>query len=270
MKTYSELLDMQVRGEDITPNPNNHVTRKRKALTNYIAKESDGKKDKAYEISMNMLGENVTRLQEFVLSHSEEPAPGLADLAKQVYQLRQNDINEAADILDMGGEEAEVFSEQQEAQFEGDFGYVRDDFLGHLGAPLSIVVNHGDVNSIDPNAIGTVVAAVGQKLSSVELVRAAQGKSTNFITGLSPGGKAHYNALLAYFKANPGARQQVLSGQIRDESMLPGWYGVATQPGVDNPLFTPSTSQATKGIIIAVVFILLIGLIVFLASRSKK
>lgn len=278
MKSYSELLDMQTRGEDVTPNPNNKVTRKRQAAANYIAKESNGNGEDAYNISMDMLGDNVTRLQEFVLSHSEEPAPDLRDLAKQVYQLRMTDVSEAGEILDLDTEESKTFLEEQEASFEGDFGYVADDFLGHLGAPLEIAVGYMQGKKegfVDPGLITGIINTVGSKLNHGELVRAAQGKSANFITGLSTGGKAHYNSLVAYFKAHPDTAKQVTSGQITDESQLPGWTAPATTaPLYNNPLNNIATdtvnSQFKRAIPYIILFLVLIGVIVYVAARHKK
>lgn len=279
MKTYSELLDMQTRGESVLPNPHNKVTKKRKALGNGIMNEANGNSATAFAISMNTLENHIPRLQEFVLSHGEEPAADLNDLVKQVYQLRMTDVSEAGEVLDFDTEQGITHMEQQENDFEGDFGYVRDEFLGELFAPIEIAYTHLKNNKpdgfVDPAMISGIVNTVGGKLNSAEFMRAAQGKPANFITGLSTGGKRHYQGLLDYFKKNPDVAKQVMNGQITDEASLPNWtVATSTGNGSKNPIKAITDNvvndQFKRAIPYIIGFLLLIGVIVYLASRHKK
>lgn len=269
---------MQTRNESITPNPNNSVTKKRKKLGSSIMKEAEGNSSAAYSLSIRTLENYIPRLQEFVLSHSEEPAQDVNDLIKQVYQLRMNDVTDASDILDFDTEEGKTHLEQQENDFETDYGYVRDEFLGELFAPIEIAYNHlnkqahSDEGFLGANIAGTAIPIIGEKVNKATLIRAAQGKPSGIVGFLSTGGKKHYELLVAYFKKYPDYAKQVLTGQISDESQLPNWY--VTKPTSKNPLI-PITDdlvrdQFKKAIPYIIGLLLLIGIIVYFAARSKK
>lgn len=278
MLQLSELLDMQSRGESIEPNPNNKVTRRRKGAAEHIAASSDNDPGSMYNQSMEMLGENINRLQEYVLSRSEEPAPELPDLVNQVVELRKSDIGEIMEVLDFSPDQALVHLEEQEDRFEKDYGYVRDEFLGHLQAPLMIAYNYqkkgNSYDTIDPALLSGVFNTVGVKLSSAELRRAAQDKPAGVVGTLAPGGKKHYDALRAYFKAeaNKKVREAVLAGQISDESQLPGWgANVDTGGGKGKGPLDPLVDQQMKRAIPYIIgFVVIIGLVVYFASRSRK
>jgi len=283
MKTYSELLDLQARGKSLRLNHGNKVTVKRKNLGRKIIREANGQPQHAYNISMGILGDNVNRLQEYVISHSEEPAPQLPNLVKQVMFLRKKEAGEAQEILDFDGEESRIFLEQQEADFMDENGYAMDNFLGDLGAPLDIAYSAIEGgNNADSFAatglIGGLVNMVGTKLNDAELKRAAQGKSANFLTGISTGGKAHYNALVAYFKAHPDIKQKVLSGEITQEDALPGW--TAPNSGNYDPVgrdavrqfASPYVDDQVKRYMPLIIggAILLIIIVIVIVSRHKK
>lgn len=280
MKTFSEILDLQTRGEAKPPNVNNSITKKRKAMKKWIDAEAGGNKSIAYSIAMQSLEDNITRLQEYTLSKGEEPAPEFPDLVRQVYQLWQMDIAEAGDVLDYDNEQAAIFLEDQEDGFEKDNGYVRDEFLGHLGAPLEIAYtymkNDGGQSFSGAEILGAVAGAIGTKVNKQELIRAAQGKPAGVIGTLATGGVAHYNALRNYFRANPDVAKQVIDGRITDESQLPNWAVVSNtgnssgSTGINKIIDPVIQDQFKKAIPYIIGFLLIIGVIVYFASRSKK
>lgn len=280
MTTYSELLQEQSRGKNIKPKHNNRVTSKRKNLGRKIIQRANGDPQAEYNDSMSILGDNVNRLQEYIIQHSEEPAPDLNDMVKQVMYLRRTEAKEASEVLDFNGEDAKVFLEQQESEFYDDNGYEMDGFLGDLGAPLEIANAHIESGAAADGfaatgIIGSIVGIVGTKLNSSELKRAAQGKGANFLTGLSTGGKAHFNSLVAYFRAHPDIKAKVLNGEITDEGQLPGWT-VPTQSDAGvrqgvNDLARPYVDDQVKRYIPMIIIgvVLLIIIVIFIARRKK-
>jgi len=274
MRSYSELLDMQSRGEDISPDPDNKLTQRRKAWKGAIIEQAGNDGETAYDMSLDILGNYVNRLQQFVLEHSEEPAPQLPDLARQVYQLRMQDVAEASKILDYDNEQGIVHLEDNENLFEEENGYRMDGFLGELFAPVEIVYSHQNKTDsfIASGLANALIPAIGAKVNKSTLIRAAQGKSANIFTGLSTGGKKHYEALVAYFRANPETAKKVLSGQITDESQLPNWT-VPAQGGA-NPIIPLADDlrkdQLKKMLPYIIGFLVILGLIVYFAARSKK
>lgn len=277
MRALSELLDQQTRGESIAPNPNNKVTKNRKGLYNQIMSKANNDSNAAYAIAMSTLEDYIPRLQEFVIEHSEEPAYNLPDLVQQVYQLRMKDVYDAQEILDYNTDEAITHLDQQEADFEKENGYQMDSFLGELFAPIEIVYSHIKGKQVDnfgaEQLASAIIPAIGQKVNSATLIRAAQGKKPGILGTLSTGGKRHYEGLLQYFKNNPEAAQKVLSGEYTDESQLPGWR-VITPKDTSSPLNKIADdvvgNQFKKAIPYIIGFVLLIGIIVYFASRSKK
>lgn len=287
MKTLSEMLDQQTRGESIAPNPGNRVTKKRKHVRKSILEKAGGNNEAAYKMAMGVIEDYLPRLQEFVLEHGEEPAPEINDLVKQVYEIRMHDVNDATEVLDYDNEEALTWLDQQEDQFENDFGYKQDSFLGELFAPIEIAYtylkNHrGNPDGLD---LGGVLGGVGNmitgKLNKSELIRAAQGKPAGVVGTLATGGVSHYNALRAYFRAHPDVAKNVLNGSLTDESQLPGWQ--ITQPtnaggGFGDPIRNAANdlagdvigTQFKKALPYIIGFVVLMAVIVYFAARSKK
>jgi len=267
---------MQSRGEDIAPDANNKLTTRRKAWKNAILETAQQDGENAYNIAIEILGQHVNRLQQFVLQHGEEPAPKLPDLVKQVYQLRMQDVKEASEILDYDNEQGIVHLEEQENLFEDENGYRMDGFLGELFAPIEVVYTQEQKQSGDSflasDLANALIPAVGSKLNRTQLIRAAQGKSANIFTGLSTGGKRHYEALVAYFRANPETAKKVINGQIIDESQLPGWTMSPMQ--LNNPLVPLADDlrkdQLKKMIPYIIGFFVVLGLVIYFAARSKK
>lgn len=278
MKTYSEMLDQQQQGESIKPNPNNKITKKRLALGRSIMSIANGKSESAYNAAMDLLGNHIERLQEFVLSHSEEPAPELNKLVVQCYQLRQTDINDASDVLSFDNKEAKIFLDQQESDFYDEMGYVRDEFLGELVAAIDIAYAHIKSNPdgfIDAGLLQGVINTIGTKVNASTLKRAAQGKKPGILGLLSTGGKKHYAALVAYFNdpKNKDTRAKVVSGQIIDESELPNWNAPPVT-STTNPINQIGNDiahdQIKKYLPYIIGGILLIVVIVYFAARRKK
>lgn len=272
MRSYSELLDIQSRGEDINPDADNKLTQRRKAWKAAILEQS-GDSQTAYDTSLDILGQYVNRLQQFVLEHSEEPAPLLPDLAKQVYQLRMQDVAEASNILDYDNEQATVFLEDQENLFEEENGYRMDGFLGELFAPVEIVYSHENKSDsfLAADLANSLIPAIGNKVNKATLIRAAQGKPSGVLGFLSTGGKKHYEALVAYFRANPETAKKVLAGQITDESMLPNWTVPAQQGNpLNNAVDDLRKDQMKKMLPYIIGFFIILGVIVYFAARSKK
>lgn len=280
MKSFSELLDMQTRGEFKGPDANNAVTQKRRKLGASIIGKANGKKEVAYNLAMQALENYTPRLQEFVLSHGEEPAPNLNDLVQQVYELRMKEAAESADILSINPAQGMLFLEQQESDFYDDSGYIGDDFLGEMWAPIEIAYGHIAKGAYDPDGfvdpalVSGIINTVGTKVNAATLKRAAQGKKPGILGFLSTGGKAHYNGLIAYFTANPKVALQVINGEITDESMLPGWKVAPVQPP-SNPLVDAGNKiagdkikQALPYLIIG--FVIILAVIYFTARASKK
>lgn len=279
MKAYSELLDMQTRGENVSPNPANDVTIGRKAKGQRIMKKSEGNDSAAFQIAMNDISDNVPRLQEFILQHSEEPSPNLGDMVKQVYELRQRDAAEANDVLGFQGKEEPIlFLEQQEADFINENGYPLESFLGDLYAPIDIAYSYMMKNSkpdnfVDPALLTGIINTVGSKVGSADLKRAAQDKPAGILGFLGAGGTAHYNSLRSYFKdpKNAATRQAVINGQITSEAQLPGWTSpITNMSGSFQPVVNNLAGSAFKSFLpYIILFLVLIGIIVFIASRHK-
>lgn len=275
MRSYSELLDLQSRGEDISPDANNKLTQRRKAWHAAIIEQAGNDGQTAYDMSIDILGNYVNRLQQFVLEHSEEPAPLLPDLAKQVYQLRMQDVAEASNILDYDNEQAKVYLEDQENLFEDENGYRMDGFLGELLAPVEIVYTYEQKQAPDGFIAGDIanalIPAVGQKVNKATLIRAAQGKNSGILGFLSTGGKRHYEALVAYFRANPDTAKKVLDGQITDESQLPGWTVPSQSANPLTPLADDLRKDQMKKMIPWIIgFFIILGVVVYLAARKKS
>lgn len=272
MRSYSELLDMQSRGEDISPDANNKLTQRRKAWKAAIIEQSGNDGQTAYDMSLDILGNYVNRLQQFVLEHSEEPAPNLPDLAKQVYQLRMQDVAEASNVLDYDTEGATVHLEEQEDLFEAENGYRMDGFLGELFAPVEIVYTQGKPEGfIAADLANALIPAIGQKVNKATLVRAAQGKPSGVLGFLSTGGKKHYEALVAYFRANPETAKKVTDGLITDEAQLPGWTVPAQGRNPLTPLADDLRKDQLKKMIPYIIgFFIVLGLVIYFASRNRK
>jgi hypothetical protein len=273
MRSFSELLDMQSRGEDISPDANNKLTQRRKAWKAAIIEQAGNDGQTAYDMSLDILGNYVTRLQQFVLEHSEEPAPRLPDLAKQVYQLRMQDVKEVSEVLDYDNEQGVVHLEDQENLFEDENGYRMDGFLGELFAPIEIVYtqeNKGE-SFIASDIANTLIPAIGNKVNKATLIRAAQGKPSGVLGFLSTGGKKHYEALVSYFRANPETAKKVLAGQITDESQLPNWTVPAQQGNPLTPLADDLRKDQLKKMLPYIIgFLVILGLIVYFAARNRK
>lgn len=268
---------MQTRGEDITPNPRNKTTQRRRALKHKILTEANGDEQAAYQMAMSTLENYIPRLQEFVLSHSEEPAPEIPDLISQVFQLRMHDVRDVSDMLDMDTEQSLVHLDQQEDSFERENGYCRDEFLGELFSPIQIAYSymHSQKNSFAAEpVISGAVNLIGQKVNSATLKRAAAGKPAGVLGAVSTGGTSHYDALRNYFRNNPEIAKQVISGQITDESQLPNWRAPINTNTGGNPL-TPLVSDAAGSTVkeylpyIIVGFIVIVA-VVYFAAHSKK
>lgn len=292
MKAVSELLDMQTRGEDITPNPDNKVTKKRKGWKCGIMKDCNDNLQAAYVSSMSILENYMPRLQEFVLTHGEEPAPELPGLVQQVYQLRMQDVRDAVEMLDFDNETGLIHLEDQEALFIKENGYTRDEFLGELFAPIEIAYtyltgekrNSYDPDGYDPDGFlgadlaGGLIPIIGEKVNRATLIRAAQGKNAGILGALSTGGKRHYEALVAYFVKYPDIAKKVITGEISDESQLPNWRysgsgGTDQIPNI--PLLDPLRKQLVgdslkQALPYIIGFLILLGVIVYFAARSKK
>lgn len=278
MRNLSEFLDMQTRGEDISPNPANDVTRTRRQTGANIIAQSGGDPAKAYAISMDILGDYINRLQEFCLVHNEEPAPELRELVNQVYELRMTDAKEVSEALGFDSRASICHIEDNEDLFQKDNGYVGDDMLGALFAPIEIAYNYQRTNPqadgfVDPNIVSSAINAVGTKVNKATLVRAAKGQKPGILGFLSTGGKKHYNALVAYFTANPKVKEDVLSGKITDESELPDWKAPnPTEPRnpIDDTFNDFRNKQLKQALPYIIGFVVIIVIAVYIASRNKK
>lgn len=274
MRSVSELLDQQTRGEDISPNPDNKVTKKRKSWGHGIREAAGNNREAAYTESMGILENNIPRLQEFVLTHGEAPAPELPDLVQQVYQLRMADVKETTSILEFDNETSLVHLEDQENNFIEDNGYKLDSFLGELFAPVDIAYSYLSNQNADSFAaqdiVNGLIPMIGEKFNHATLIRAAQGKDKAGIIGsLSTGGKRHYESLVDYFIKYPDVAKKVLSGEITDEMQLPNWR-TPTQSNLSDIAQPLINNQLKKALPYIIGFLVLIGVIVYVASRSKK
>lgn len=279
MGEYSFFLDKKIRGELKPPNPNNDITVKRKRLGNNIMNEANGNESVQYQLAVDVLNNHKTRLQEFVLSHGEAPAYDLNELIVQTFQLKNKDIAKVSSILGMDNNESLLHIENEEQNFYDDMGYVRDEFLGELLAPVEIAYTHlknaRPDNFLDPSLISAGINMVGTKVNSSTLKRAAQGKPVGLLGKISTGGKAHYAALVAYFRANPDQKQAVLSGRITDESELPGWVinsesSNRSATGLNDIYKQIKRAEIKKYVPYIIAGVLLIVLIVYIAARHKK
>lgn len=279
---------MQTRGEDVTPNPNNGVTAERKRQYDAIMSKAGGNLDVAYAIATDILERNVTRLQEYIISHSEEPAYDLNDMVIQVMQLRSREVQDAVEMFDFDEPTALNFVEQQESDFYADNGYMRDEFLGSLLGALQVAYQYiQSKNGYDGGGIlGAVAGLVGNKVNKATLKRAAQGKKAGILGTISTGGKSHYDALVQYFKSNPDTAKQVIAGTITDESQLPNWlpadtgavpntgFNIAQATGLNKTaeeLSKTATQAAIKKALPYIIgFAVLLIVIVIYASRKNK
>lgn len=280
MKTISELLDKQTRGESIAPNSENKTTKRRLLRGKKIMAEADGNEDAAFAIAVNELSNYIPRLQEFVLSHSEEPAQTIEELIQQVYQLRMQDVADVSEMLDFDNEDAIVHLEEQEDQFCNEHGYAMENFLGELWSPIEIAYNHINkserfAGQIASNVAGTVLPIVGEKVNRQALIRAAQGKPAGVYGTLASGGTANYNALRDYFRKNPQIAQQVIKGAITDEAQLPGWImsdsSIDKSKDVIGKKINEFKKKTFKEILpYIILFLVIIAAIVFFATRAAK
>lgn len=219
-------------------NPANRITNKRRKLFEHIKERAGGNPESELLYSMQMIKKNRPKIDAYILSRNETPLDSAEDAALQAYQLRCNEIEEAASILGVSEGEAGIFIEDDEAETAAANNYEGESSLGELFAPIGIAAKHlanpDADNFLDAGLVTGIANTIGEKIDIGALKRAAQNKPSGIIGFLS-GGNKEYDAVRAYLQRpeNIAEKNAVIAGTITSASQLKGFGGLpANSTGV--------------------------------------
>lgn len=223
------VADSYRKGSKVSVDHSNPVTHRRRKLYQTIKERTGGDPSRELEYSLSIIAKERPKLEAYVLSKNEVPMDNLEDLVMQVYQLRSNEIDDAANTLDLDDAEAGIFLESDEAETELANNPEAENFVGELFAPVGIAAKHlSEPDSLDPNIITGITSAIGSKFNKAALKRAAQNKPAG-VAGVLTSGKKSYEILRKYLQEpdNKDEKDLVLKGVITDVTQLRG-YGAGS------------------------------------------
>jgi hypothetical protein len=269
-------------------NINNKFTRRRMKLYENIKENTGENPDSELDYSRQIINENVPKVQRYIMSQNEQPSANLDDMIKQAYHLRCNQISAISSSLDIPDKDAQILIEEDENDANEIEANGKDEFLAELFAPIGIAATRLQMkqkrdsaeadNFVSPDLISGLIGTVGTKIGAADLKRAAANKPAGVLGFLGAGGTAHYDSLRAYFQKNPTIAQEVLSGQITDESQLPNWSN--TMPTGANILNSNAITQSIadyqkkqalhKALPFIIGGVLVLVIVIILIARKRK
>jgi hypothetical protein len=246
MSISEHIANSYASGKKPKVNINNKFTRKRMKLYENIKENTGENPDSELDFSRQIIGENLPKVQRYIMSQNETPSDNLDNLIKQAYSLRCNQINAISSSLDISDRDAQILIEEDEHEANEIEANGKDEFLAELFAPIGIAATRlqmkhkkdqaeaenldGEADNLSGdlgNILGGVLGIAGTKISAGDFKRAAQNKPAGVLGALGAGGTSHYNALRSWFSQYPKIAALVVSGQIPDEASL--YYYVQQQ-----------------------------------------
>lgn len=212
-------------------NPANKITNRRRKLFEHIKERTAGNADTELQYSMEFIKKNRPKIDAYIMSRNEVPLDSNEDVALQAYQLRCNEIEEAASILGVSEGEAGIFIEDDEAETAEANNYEGESSLGELFAPIGIAAKHLSTPSadsfLDAGLVTGIANTIGEKIDVGALKRAAQNKPAG-IVGFLSGGSKEYDAIRAYLQRpeNIAEKNAVIAGTITSAMQLKGFGGL--------------------------------------------
>lgn len=228
-----KIADSYRKNTPAKANPANPVTSRRRKLYQVIKERTGGDPSAELEYSLRIIKQERPKIESYVISKNEVPLENLEDLIMQAYQLRCNEIDSTAKILNVSDAEAGLFLEDDEAESEIANNPEAENFIGEFFAPIGLAAKHLTTHdSLDGSLIEGVTNTIGNMIDKGALKRAAQNKKAGIIGGIS-GGKKEYELLRTYLQnpANSDEKNLVLNGTITDTTQLRGYGGAAGTVG---------------------------------------
>ena len=217
-----EVLEKKYKGEEVKPNYNNPLTKKRSKLSNAVANDED-----SFSKCLAIVKKNKSRISKYVSAKGESPSNNPEELAVQAADLRYRDIMKVAETLEVPFNEAQIFIEDNESGYSTTNSSEADYFITDIAPAIFDVaetVKGSSDQFISPELVSGVLNTAGTKINASSLVRAAQNKPAGLLGTLSSGGTKLYNQLRAYFQKNPAIAKDVISGKITSIDQT-GFYG---------------------------------------------
>lgn len=159
---------------NVTPNPNNPKTHKRRKMAHDIEMLAKKKGVPAHHVAFDIVRANEPRINKYILSKGERPDKRTTGKALQAFVLRNKELGDLSKVMSLPKSDVQVFLDQAEYSAEK---------LGHPDAD---------------NLLGEIfeaLAKVAQPFANQQAAKRAKGgKPAGFWGTIAEGGTGQYNA----------------------------------------------------------------------------
>lgn len=119
------------------------------------------------DVAMQVVKNRQGEIEKYVVSKGEQPLQNVAELATQAYALRQNDVQNVAQAMDMNEDDALEYIEASEEEAEEYNHPESDQFIGDIFAALKPVAAKGLEKIAAKRAVKGKKPGILGKLSNV-------------------------------------------------------------------------------------------------------